>query len=138
MSPLKLIDTNVFIYAVGRPHRYKRACLRVLDALEDGSLDASIDAEVLQEILYVYWSTKRLEQGLALFDRVNQVFPAVIPIAMEDARLAREVLARHPVIAPRDAIHAAVAVNHGLDAVISTDSGFDSIPGIRRIDPEEF
>ena len=135
---MRLIDTNVFIYAVGRPHPYKPACLRVLDALESGLLEANIDAELLQEILYVYWSTKRLGQGVALFDRVEQIFPDLIPIAAMDTRVARELLARHPTIAPRDAIHAAVALNHGLDGVISTDGGFDTIPGITRIDPMEF
>jgi predicted nucleic acid-binding protein len=40
-----------------------------------------------------------------------------------------------PTIQTRDAFLAAVMLNHGLREIISTDSHFDRIPAIRRVDP---
>jgi uncharacterized protein len=37
----------------------------------------------------------------------------------------------------RDAIFAAQALNRGIDAILSPDRGFDSIPGLERIDPAD-
>jgi predicted nucleic acid-binding protein len=37
----------------------------------------------------------------------------------------------------RDAVHAATALLHGLDAVITPDGDFDGIPGLVRISPAD-
>jgi predicted nucleic acid-binding protein len=36
-------------------------------------------------------------------------------------------------ISPRDAIHAAVMLNHEIEWIATFDSDFDRIPGIRRL-----
>ncbi len=123
------------MYAVGGPHPYKDACQRLSAELMRGEHDAIIDTELLQEILYRFWSQKRLEQGFELFDAVVTGFPDPLPIAAQDMFLACDLLRDHPSIAPRDAIHAAVVITHGLEGIISTDGGFGSIPGVTRFDP---
>ncbi|MDQ7052652.1 MAG: hypothetical protein Q9P14_07110 [candidate division KSB1 bacterium] len=45
-----MIDTNVFMYAAGKPHLYKQACLSILQQIKFKAIDASIDTEILQEI----------------------------------------------------------------------------------------
>ncbi len=47
------LDTNVFLYAAGRAHPERDACASVLRRVADGSLDATVNTEVIQEILYV-------------------------------------------------------------------------------------
>jgi len=37
-------------------------------------------------------------------------------------------------ISARDAIHAAVMINNGLEWIASFDKGFDSVPAIRRLE----
>ena len=37
----------------------------------------------------------------------------------------------------RDLIHAAVMLTHGIDVIISADTYFDIIEGVRRLDPGE-
>ena len=37
----------------------------------------------------------------------------------------------------RDLLHGAVARRHGLSHIISTDRGFDRIPGVVRVDPRD-
>ena len=35
----------------------------------------------------------------------------------------------------RDAIHAATALNRGIDLILSPDTGFDDVEGLERLDP---
>ncbi len=37
----------------------------------------------------------------------------------------------------RDGIHAATALNHGIELVVSPDRAFDRVPGLRRVDPAD-
>ena len=48
--------------------------------------------------------------------------------------LACDLIERHKDL-PRDAVHAATMRNNGLETIISADTHFDRIPGIRRADP---
>ena len=77
---MKLIDTNIIIYAVGRPHSYQEPCARILREASS-SVDAyTIDAEVLQELLHVYTMRAERSQALQVFDRSLRLFPDPLPI----------------------------------------------------------
>jgi len=135
---LKLIDTNVVIYAAGRPHRYKAACADILrEAARSELPDYAIDVELLQEVLHFYHSRQHLHLGLEIFDGLMQTFPAPLAVAPRDVAVARDILARYPALSARDCIHAAVVLNHGLEAIISADRAFDAITEIKRLDPLE-
>jgi len=72
-----------------------------------------------------------------MFDRLRTGFPSPFAVTTQEADLARDVLYSHPTIAPRDAIHAAVVLAHGLEGIISADCGFDEISGVTRFDPKD-
>jgi hypothetical protein len=134
---LKLIDANVFIYARGAPHPYREACRRLLAEVQSGNEEANVDTEVLQEVTYVYWYRKRLARGLDYLDRLLVLFPMPLPVTGDIIAAARDILLAHQQLEPRDAIHAAVVLNHGLEAIISADRAFDEISEIKRLDPLE-
>jgi predicted nucleic acid-binding protein len=134
---VKLLDANVFIYAVGRSHPYQQPCLRLLADAEENLGQYNVNVEVLQEVLHVFWARRQLTDGLRAFDRMLKVFPEPYPVEREDSVLARLLLERHPTLSPRDAIHAAVVLNHGLEAIVSADRAFDQVTEIKRLDPLE-
>ena len=122
---------------MGNPHPYKVSCQGILAQVYDKTLEANIDVELLQEILHYYHRRSRLEFGLDLFDRLTALFPDPYPVTLGHAAAMREVLARHPSLQVRDALHAAVVMEAGLEGIISADRGFDAIPEIERFDPAE-
>ena len=134
---MKLIDANVLVYARGAPHPYRDACRNLLAEVEAGREEANVDTEVLQEIVHVYWYRKRLERGLDYLDRLLVLFPTPFPVTLETITTARDILADHRLLQPRDAIHAAVVLNQNLEAIISADRAFDEISEIKRLDPLE-
>lgn len=129
------MDVNIMMYSAGTRHPYKEPSIQLLQRVTHGQLDTVIDTEILQEILYRYWNLKILDQGIILMNHAVQVIPTILPVAKPDLLLCATLLAQYHNIEPRDAIHAAVMLNHGLTQIYSYDRHFDSIPGIRRLEP---
>lgn len=132
-----LIDTNVLMYSFGKDHPYRQASTQVLEDVASEELNANIDTEALQEILYVYSQRGERKWGLRVFDALLRVFPAPLPIAREETVIARTLMGGYASLHSRDAVHAAVVLNHGLEAIISADRAFDEISEIKRLDPLE-
>jgi predicted nucleic acid-binding protein len=132
-----LLDVNVPMYAAGRPHRYKEACLWVLAEVAKGRLAAAMDAEAVQEILYRHGALQRWDLAAQIVTELLEVVPMVYPITAADARLAVTLFQRYAPrgVQSRDLIHAAVMQNNGITEIISTDAHFDQIEGITRLDP---
>ena len=111
--------------------------MRLLTEAEDNAGEYNVSVEVLQEVLHVFWARRQLPDGLRAFDLMMKMFPEPFPIERKDSLAARAVLQRHPVLSPRDAIHAAVVLNHDLEGIVSADRAFDQITEIKRLDPLE-
>lgn len=131
-----LIDANVIMYAAGAAHAYKAPSVAVLERIARGEVEATVDAEVLQEILHRYRAIGRWEDGRRVYDLTRQLFPSVVPVTVEVLDRARRVLDADDHIMARDALHAAVVMVEGFEAVCSYDRDFDRIKGIVRRAPE--
>ena len=123
------------MYAAGGPHPHKSRCASFLERVGAGKVPAVIDAEVLQEILHRYRAIRRWSEGRHVYDSVRAIVPEVLPISTEVLDRARELLDEYDKLMARDALHAAVAECHSLEAICSFDQDFDQIRGIRRIEP---
>lgn len=131
-----LIDTNVIMYAAGAEHPNKRPSVALLERVAAGDVEATIDAEALQEILHRYRAIGRWDDGRRVYDLTRQLFPSVVPITAEVVDRARRVLETDDRLMARDALHAAVVMIEGFDAVCSYDRDFDRIRGIVRREPD--
>jgi predicted nucleic acid-binding protein len=129
---VRLIDTNVIVYAVGRAHSLKQAAGRILSDIAAGSLAANLDVETLQEILHLYSSRGEREKGFRTVEHLLLLFPNPISIGREEVEDARDLMRQHPFLGARDAIHAAVVRVHELDGMVTADKIFDRIKGVKR------
>ena len=134
------VDTSVFMYAAGGPSEFKAPCLELLRAGASGRLSLVTSAETLQESLHRYRSLRREGELDAVFDAVLASTVAVLPVELDDLLAARDLGRRVPVevgLSARDLVHGAIARRHGLSQIVTTDAGFDHIPGIVRVDPRD-
>ena len=129
------IDTNIFLYSVGRDHPLKPAAVRIIHRIRDGQITAVINMEIVQEILYHFQSIRQLSIGVQLAKDATSIAARICPVEEIDLSLAIELLESHPKIQTRDAFHAATMIHHGIKEIISTDPHFDLIHEIKRIDP---
>lgn len=129
------LDANVFLYAAGRDHPLRDPCRRILRAVEEGSLSSNTSVEVVQELLFVLWRRGMAERGVRLARSVMGLFPEALPMGPAEVRGACDLLERQPGLTPRDAVHVVTMQSHGIEMIVSADTHFDSVEGIRRIDP---
>lgn len=57
----------------------------------------------------------------------------MLPVDLDAVTRARDELLGRWALSARDAIHIAIMRQHGIDAILSFDRGFDAIPGILRL-----
>jgi uncharacterized protein len=129
------IDTNIFLYSVGRDHPLKPTSVTAIHRIRDSQIAAVINTEIIQEILYHFQSIKQLPIGIRLAKDVVSIAARIFPVEEIDLSLAIELLESYPKIQTRDAFHAATMIHNGIKEIISTDPHFDLIHEIKRIDP---
>jgi predicted nucleic acid-binding protein len=130
-----LIDANIFMYAAGTEHPNKAPSIAFLGRVAAGELQTAVDAEVLQEILHRYRAIRRWEDGRRVYGLARRIVPLVLAITDQVVDRARDLLDVDPLLGARDAIHAAVVLERGLDGLCSYDRDLDRIAPLRRIEP---
>lgn len=132
------LDVNVPMYAGGKPHRYKDACVWIMREIVEERLHVVTDMEAIQEVLYRYGAIGQLEIGVTMASALLELVPVIYPVEVQDMRRAIDVFRTYGPkgVTPRDTVHAAVMLNREIKEIISTDSHFDLIEGITRLDPE--
>ena len=129
------IDSNIPMYVAGREHPFKEPSIAFLRKVAVGDIAAVSDVEVLQEILYRYYHTNEIQQGFQVFEVFLRTIPHIHPVYLDDLLDAKQLLANHPGIQPRDAIHAAVMLRIGVKTIVSYDRHFDDLESINRLEP---
>lgn len=128
------VDSNIPMYVAGADHPNRDPATRFLENAADSGHELCTSTEVLQEILYRYTALGRAD----LADRVYDLFVALIPeifsVSLSDTDLARRILLSTPGLSARDAVHAGVMLNRGVNRIATFDRGFDRIEGIERVE----
>jgi uncharacterized protein len=118
------------MYLVGAPHRHKADAQRLLERLISDRQRLVTDAEVLQEILHRYVAINRRDAIQPAFDALLGIADEVFAVDRAAAERAKEIVMGHRKISARDALHLAVMERHGIERILSFESGFDGFPGI--------
>jgi predicted nucleic acid-binding protein len=121
------------MYLIGAPHNHKSDAQRLLEKLVSDRQRLVTDAEVLQEILHRYVAINRRDAIQPAFDALLGIVDQVLPIDRTVAERAKEIVLGTRQMSARDAVHLAVMEQHGIDQILTFDSGFDGFPGITRL-----
>ena len=128
-----LIDSNIPMYLIGAPHPHKSDTQRLLEKLVSDRQRLVTDAEVLQEILHRYVAIDRRDAIQPAFDALLGVVDQVLPVDRAVAERAKQIVLGRRQMSARDAVHLAVMEHHGIERILSFDSGFDGFPGVTRL-----
>lgn len=134
----QFIDANLIMYSLGGPHPLRDPCKNILNRIKNGRILVVANTEVLQEILYRYFSIGRSTLGEMAYQALVDLCQSIFPVTIRETDLALDLLKAHEGITSRDAVHAATMINNEIKTIISTDSHFDAIPSVKRIDPRHF
>lgn len=129
------LDSNVFIYAAGAESPLKAPCVDILRRAGAGDLDATTSVEVIQELHHVFRRRGRPADGVRLGRDVARLFPGLLSITRDDILRSGDILTARPQLSPRDALHAATALNNSIAIIISTETDLDHVDGLTRVAP---
>jgi predicted nucleic acid-binding protein len=132
-----LLDTNVFLYAIGGESAQREPCRALLVAVGEGRLDGVTNSEVLQEILHVRGRRVSRTEATQSVREAAALVREVLSVERADVLLACDLIEHHPRLGARDALHVATMKNAGITLIASVDGDFDALPGIQRMGPEE-
>ena len=118
------VDSNVFIYAVGRSHPLKAEAQKFfMDSGNEGKRLVT-SAEVLQELLHVYLPLERMETLDAAMELATQGVDQVLPIDTAAVLHARNLVDNFPGLTARDLLHLSVCQLYKIKAMKTFDRNF--------------
>jgi predicted nucleic acid-binding protein len=128
-----LVDSNIPMYLVGATHGHKSDARRLLEKAVGERQRLVTDAEVLQEILHRYVAIDRRDAIQPTFDALLGIVDQVLAVDRSIAERAKQIVLGYRQLSARDAVHLAVMEHHGIERIMTFDSGFDAFPGITRL-----
>jgi uncharacterized protein len=126
-----LIDSNIPMYLVGSEHPNKARARDLLEVATAARERLVTDAETFQEILHRYVAINRRDAIDPAWKTLQRLVDEVYAIELADVDRARR-LALTSRLKARDALHLAVMQRHGVEEILTFDTAFDAVPGIRR------
>ena len=127
------VDSNVPMYLIGAAHPHKADAQRLLDVHIVAGERLVSDAAVLQEVLHRYVAIDRLDAIQPAFDALLNVVDELFPIDLGTVEGAQRIVLGQYGLSARDAVHLAVMEAHGVNRIMSFDTGFDRYPGVQRL-----
>jgi predicted nucleic acid-binding protein len=134
------LDTNVFLYAIQRHEKYGNVCATILENVASKKLNAICSTVALAEMIGALQkiNIELKKQKEPLVD-MGEAFDIILnyPITWLDISpvLIRKSLEYSSMLFGVDCIHRESMELNDIKEIISADKDFDTIPGIKRIDP---
>ena len=138
MNEMLFVDANIVMYAVGAEHPYRGPCTESLDRIITEQLPALVSTEIHQEILHRYMSLGLPDRARDISIKLETIIPMSLSVTMADIQRARKLGERYRNLNARDLIHVAVMLENGIPLILSTDTHFDQVSEVKRIDPRDF
>ena len=123
------VDTNVFMYAVGKPHPLQTTSRLFFSESPGPHTSLCTSAEVLQELAHAYFPVNRAGRFDAAMAIVANARVAVWPLEEADVALARRLHERYPTLQARDLCHLASCRRRGVREIKTFDQALAAISG---------
>jgi len=133
MKVMIYLDANIFIYAATNQGFKGEKCRKILFDLSKNRFEGYTSVltwdEVVHSILKKEGKDKAIDQGKDFLKLPNLTFLDSTLLIISNAQQ----LCEEKFLKPRDAIHAATAINHKIKKIASDDSDFDKVKELKRI-----
>ena len=123
------VDTNVFMYAVGRPHALRENAREFFVEANRSGAPLCTSAEVMQELAHAYLPAGRLRTFDATLGLIASAGVEVWPLEEADVALARRLHEQHPALQARDLCHLASCRRRGVREIKTFDQRLATVAG---------
>jgi len=130
-------DANLLIYAVAQKEDPGDDARLILESAMKGEIELSTASLTFDEVMMALLRLKGRGHAYEITVRLVASMPSVLDVTAETINASLWIF-KNITVRPRDAIHAALMIKHGIEEVITDDTDFDKIPGIKRVSISEF
>ena len=130
---MRYVDSNIFISNLIGDNRLGKAAEKYLEAAASGKESAATSVHTMIEIYALLKGKKLSEQRISeILREVNQHGVTLLPFEPEFLKEALSMVKKNWKLG--DAIHYVTMKKHGIKEIVTDDSHFDDVEGIKRID----
>jgi predicted nucleic acid-binding protein len=129
-----VLDTTVLVYAVGDDHRLREPARAIVEAVERGAVQATTTVEAIQEFVHVRARRRDRMDAAALGRAYATLLSPLLQPSEDDLERGLRLFEREEHLGPLDAVLAATAISAKAHALVSADSAFERIRGLRWVD----
>lgn len=131
-----VLDTTVLVYAVGAEHPLRDPCRRLVGAVEQGLLQATTTAEVVQEFTHVRARRRSRTDAADVASAWIDLLSPLRVVSESDLRDGLVLYRGAGRLGAFDAVLAAVARGAGATALVSADRAFAEVAGLCHVVPD--
>ena len=129
------LDSNVFIFAVLSEDKKGEKAQEILTKVIQGKIEAYTSAITINEFTWVLLKEgkdkdRTIKESLRLLEFANL---HIIPLNEKIVQDSLELMKNLKNLKPRDAVHLASCFHKNIPTIVSDDSDFENIKGIKRI-----
>lgn len=150
------VDTNIFIYAIAKKHRYKKTCIALLSKINQGEIVGFTSSTVVNELFHTLLIGEvRLKYGnvetirfikehpnvisecTIAYGALDDIFDSsivILPLTLEVLQHAKTLSKKHNLLFS-DAIHAASCEVYGIKHIATNDLDFDRVDFLKKWNP---
>ncbi len=126
------LDSNIFIYATLYSGEIAEKSKEYLRRASDGEFNAYTSALTWDEVVYVVRKVAGVEESIKAGKILLKMpFLEFLDVDYAICEDSQKLVDKYKLL-PRDAIHAALALKYCDGTIISSDTDFDVIEGLRR------
>ena len=118
------VDTNVFIYAVGKRHPNQIYARMFFWQCHRGNIPLFTSSEVLQELMHVFIGGRRVGEFDVAMRLMSTYGVGLWSLEPDDVEQARELHDQHPSLSARDLCYLASCRRRGIADVMTFDRSF--------------
>lgn len=150
------VDTNIFVYALAKRHRYKSTCEALLSKVNQGDMIGFTSSTVINELFHtILIGEVKIKYGDVevirfikehpnvisdcdvAYDALDDIFDSavvILPLTLEVLQHAKTLSRKHDLLFS-DAIHAGSCDVYGIKHIASNDKDFDRVDFLKRWSP---
>jgi uncharacterized protein len=131
-----VLDTTVLVYAVGDHHEFREPCRQIFAAIESGIVTATTTPEVIQEFVHVRARRRSREDAVELGEAFADLLSPLTVVDEAMLRAGLRIFGHGERLGSFDSVLAAVASGNDATVLVSADSAFATVPGVRHVIPD--
>ena len=127
-------DSNFFIFAFANPEEDGERARKLLESVKKGELKIYTSYLTLDEVMWIIQHEKNKEESYNCAKIILST-PNIIFIEVNQEIISNSIdIYNKEKLDPRDAIHLASMQSKKIKTIVTTDSDFDKIKEIKRVD----